>query len=191
MAVDVDISAPAATHPDARGLLDLMDGEQTVTEMDGADHGRFVLTNRRVIYTGGGGGGSIYASARLADVTSVAITRRPRDHRSAWWGVAGLIAAIGVWQVTDNDGVGAAAGVIVGIISIVLLADYWFRPPGIIMSFTTAGASVEGPVDGRSVDEAEVFGARLEAVRQQLSAQSPAEFKPAVDSARRTGYPAI
>ena len=58
------------------------------------------------------------------------LERNSRDRRSAIWSIIGLLAAIGVWQVTRNETVGAIAAAIVGFVSIALLVDYWFSRPG-------------------------------------------------------------
>lgn len=157
---------PVAAGPEKpKGLLDLAPGEQLVREVDSGDDGRFVLTTIRLIYQGRSAEGAIFAAAAVADVTSIEFRRRARDSRSVWWGVIGMIAAILVWQVTINEGVGAVAGAVVAGISALLLADYWFRPPGLVLRFGTAGGAVQGAVSGKRVREAEELAAEVQRLR--------------------------
>jgi hypothetical protein len=148
-----------------KGLLDLADDEKIVREVDSGDDGRFVLTSTRLIYQGRSAEGALFAAAAVEDVTSIEFGRRARDSRSAWWGVIGLLAAVAVWQVTTNENVGAVAGGVVAAISALLLADYWFRPPGLVLRFGTPGGAVEGAVSGKRMREAEEMAAEVQQLR--------------------------
>ena len=160
--------APPEGERAPAGLLDMARGEEILQEVDSGEDGRFILTNLRLIYNGGDGGNSIFSTADLNDVTAVELARRPRDNRSAWWGLAGAIAAIGVWQVTTNEMVGLIAGAIVGAFSAYLLADFWFRPAGVVLSFKTAGGGVEGPVSGKRLRDAEQLTALVQRLRAEM-----------------------
>lgn len=153
-------SAPKREEP--AGLLDLADDEVLVQDVDSGAEGRFILTNRRIIYQGHSSESAIFASAAVKDVTLIEFGRKERDSRSAWWGAIGILAAIAVWQVTTNQAVGAVAGLVVGGLSALLLADYWFRPHGLILRFGTAGGRIEGPVSGKRMREAEQLAARAQ-----------------------------
>ena len=153
----------------APGLLDLLAGEETALEAPGAGGSRFVLTNQRLIHVGGEG--SVFAAARLSDVVAVKLERAERDRRSAVWGIIGVLAAIGVWQVTRNEMVGAIAGAVVGLISLALLADYVFRQPGLKLAVMTAGGPIGGAVDSRSVKEVGKLIARMEELRVETSSR--------------------
>ena len=144
------------------GPLAMLNGEERVAESPGAGGGRFVLTNLRVLYTGGGEDQVVFESARLADVVGVRLERRSRDRRSAVWGIIGLLAAIGVWQVTRNETVGAIAAAIVGFVSIALLVDYWFRRPGMTLTFLTPGGPLGGQVQDSDADAAQAFVGKFE-----------------------------
>lgn len=162
--------SPAVTVPGKpKGLLDLAPSEQLVREVDSGDDGRFVLTSHRLIFQGRSGDGALFASAAVEDITSIEFGRRARDSRSAWWGTIGMIAAIAVWQVTTNESVGAVAGAVVAGISALLLADYWFRPPGLVLRFGTAGGAVEGPVSGKRMGEAEELAAEVQKMRRSAN----------------------
>ena len=150
----------------------MLDGEERVAESPGAGGGRFVLTNLRVLYTGGSEDQVIFEAARLADVVGVRLESRSRDRRSAVWGVIGLLAAICVWQVTRNETVGAIAAAIVGFVSIALLVDYWFRRPGMTLTFLTPGGPVGGQVQDSDADAAQAFIGRFENQRAALERQA-------------------
>ncbi len=150
----------------------MADSEELISEVDSGDDGRFVLTNLRLIYQGRTADGAIFSAAGVKDVTAIEFGRRPRDARSAWWGVVGLLAAIAVWQVTTNETIGAIAGAVVAGISLLLLADYWFRPAGLILRFGTPGGSVEGPVSGKRIHDAEALAARVQQLGHPVRAGS-------------------
>ncbi len=145
----------------------LLPGERVITELESSDDGRFQLTHARVIYNGGSESKSVYASARLKDINSVQISRRPRARRSAAWGVVGLFAAIGVWQVTPSTTIGITAGAAVAIISLILLADYWIRPAGVHIEFHTGGGAIGGEVGGKASHAME-FARSVEDARRRI-----------------------
>ncbi len=151
------------------GPLALLPCEKWITETAGTGGARFILTDQRVLYAGGSEDQTISETARIADVGAAKLERRSRDRRSAVWGVIGLIAAVGVWQVTRNESVGAIAAVVVSVLSIALLADYWFRRQGIMLTFQTPGGPIGGQVDSADAGAAEVFAARFEQQRAELA----------------------
>jgi hypothetical protein len=128
----------------------LLPGERVVSELSASDDGSFQLTHARVVYSGGSESNAIYASAQLKDITSVQISRRPRARRSAAWGGVGLFAAIGVWQVTPSSTIGITAGIVVALISLIMMADYWIRPAGVYLEFHTTGGIIGGEVGGKA-----------------------------------------
>jgi hypothetical protein len=82
--------------------------------------------------------------------------------------VVGLFAAIGVWQVTPSTTVGVTASLVVALISLILMADYWIRPAGVHMEFhTTGGGTIGGEVDGK-VATAMEFAREVENTRRRL-----------------------
>ena len=151
------------------GPLALLPGEDWIAEAPGAGGARYVLTDRRVLYSGGSEDRIIAESARLTDVAAVRLERRSRDRRSAVWGVIGLLAAIAVWQVTRSESVGAIAAAVVGVVSIALLADYWLRRPGIMLTFLTPGGPLGGQVEDADAGAAVAFAAKFERQRAELT----------------------
>ena len=146
----------------------LLPGERIVAELKSTDDSGFQLSHTRVIFRGGTDSEAVYSSAQLKDVSSVNVSRRPRARRSAAWGVVGLFAAIGVWQVTPSTTVGITAALVVALISLILMADYWIRPAGVHIEFhTTGGGTISGEVDGK-VAAAMEFAREVENTRRRL-----------------------
>ncbi len=143
----IDSSKKSDSPTDNSGLLP---GERVVSELDSNDGGSFRLTHARVVFRGGSESKAIHATAQLKDITSIQISRRPRARRSAAWGVVGLFAAIGVWQVTPNSTVGMFSAIAVAAISLMLMADYWIRPAGVHLEFHMVGGNtISGEVSGK------------------------------------------
>ena len=170
MAIDPRYAGnPAGEAPGSEsGPLALLPGEEWIAEAPGAGGALFVITDRRVLYAGGGEDRIIAESVRLTDVAAVRLERRSRDRRSAVWGVIGLLAAIAVWQVTRSESVGAIAAAVVGVVSIALLADYWLRRPGIMLTFLTPGGPLGGQVEDADAGAAQAFAAKFERQRAEL-----------------------
>ena len=154
------------------GPLTMLSGEERIAESPGVGGALFILTNLRVLYTGGSEDQVVFESARLTNVVGVRLERRSRDRRSAVWGIIGLLAAIAVWQVTRNETVGAIAAAIVGFVSIALLVDYWFRRPGMTLTFLTPGGPLGGQVQESDADAAQAFVGRFEDQRAALDRQA-------------------
>ena len=146
----------------------LLPGERIVSELKSTNDSGFQLSHSRVIFRGGTDSNAVYESVQLKHVSTVNISRRPRARRSAAWGVVGLFAAIGVWQVTPSTTVGITAALVVALISLILMADYWIRPAGVHIEFhTTGGGTIGGEVDGK-VAAAMEFAREVENTRRRL-----------------------
>ena len=146
----------------------LLPGERIISELDSKDAGSFKLTHARVIFRGGAESNSVYASAQLKDITSIQISKRPRARRSAAWGIVGLFAAIGVWQVTPDSNVGVVSAAAVALISLVLMADYWIRPTGVHLELHTSGGSILGGEVGGKPALAMQFTRDIEDAKRRL-----------------------
>jgi hypothetical protein len=173
--MSVETSSGSTSLPESSNVnnsqtrsLDLMPGERLVSELDSKDDGNFKLTGSRVIYRGGSDSTSVYASTQLKDITSVFISRRPRARRSAVWGIVGLFAAIGVWQVTPDSSIGMISAAAVALISLVLMADYWIRPAGVHLELQTAGGNTIGGEVGGKMANAMQFTKDIEDTKRRL-----------------------
>lgn len=146
----------------------LLPGERIVSELKSSNKSGFQLSHSRVIFRGGGDSNAVYSSAQLKDVSSVHVSKRPRARRSAAWGVVGLFAAIGVWQVTPSTTVGVTAAMVVALVSLILMADYWIRPAGVhIELHTTGGGTIGGEVDEK-IAKALEFAREVENTRRKI-----------------------
>jgi hypothetical protein len=163
----VKTSDPSATKapPQQNGLLP---GERVVSELRSKDEGGFRLTHARVVFNGSSDSNAVYASAHLKDITAIKISRRPRARRSAAWGIVGLFAAIGVWQVTPNSSVGITSAIAVAVISLILMADYWVRPAGVHLELHTVGGNVIDGEIGRKIAQAAEFAREVEDTKRRL-----------------------
>lgn len=130
-------------------------------------HGRggseVVLTERRVVLRGAPDADVLHASMRFAEIDSVTISRSRPNRRSLIWGLVGIGAAIGMWQALDGVGnLRLIIAVIVLLMSGILLADYFLRPPDLQVGLR-AKSGVEMKVGfGQShADEADRFAARV------------------------------
>lgn len=146
----------------------LLPGERIISELKSTKDSGFQLSHSRVIFRGGTDSNAVYASAQLKDMSSVNISRRPRARRSAAWGVVGLFAAIGVWQVTPSMTVGVTASLVVALISLLLMADYLIRPAGVHIEFHTTGGGTIGDEVDSEVGAAMEFAREVENARRKL-----------------------
>lgn len=158
-------SRPVSSTSAKDGLLP---GERVVAELSSNDRSNFRLTHSRVIYRGGSESKHVYASAQLKDITSIQVSRRPRARRSAAWGVVGLFAAIGVWQVTPDSSVGIISAIAVAVVSLIMMADYWIRPSGVHLEFHTSGGSAIGGEVGGKQASAMQFTRDVEDAKRRL-----------------------
>ena len=124
----------------------LLDGEEVVAALDGDEGGRFVLTTMRVLHVGGGARPRRWSSAVIEAVSGVELTSRPKDRSSLGWAILGFLGALGIWQVSTNDIVGVAGGIVIGLIAAALVIDYLFFDPGSLLFFHTASGDVGGSI---------------------------------------------
>ena len=145
----------------------LLPGERIISELKSNNDGGFQLTHNRIIYTRESRSSTVYSSTQIQDISSIQIFRRPRARRSAAWGIIGLFSAIGVWQVTPDSVAGVIAALVVALISLILMADYWVRPVGVHIEFKTTAGKITGEV-GSKLSEAVKFAQEVEDTKRRL-----------------------
>ena len=187
---EADTVGDAPVPGEAGSVIDgfrLGEGESVAEtlEVDGSD--RFILTDRRVMYIGGDEEHRNWSFAPISEVTSVEVTRVARERSSLVWGVLGLVAAIGIWQVATNDTVGIVGGVVMAALGAVLLWDYYLRTPPSRLLFRAGGKDIGGPLSRSSEAGARSFGDRLFELKSSNS-MDRTSVKPA-GIARRYRYP--
>jgi len=189
-AFQLDDAAPLAEPEEVIDGFRLTEGESVVEtlEVDGTD--RFILTDRRVIYVGGDEDHRNWSFAPLSTVTSVQVTRVSRERSSLMWGVLGLIAAVGIWQVATNETVGIVGGIVMAALGAILLWDYYLRTPPSRLLFHTAGNVVGGPLSRTAEAGARSFSDSLFELKSRTSraSEEPSPSRPA-GITRRFRYP--
>ncbi|MGB1748396.1 MAG: hypothetical protein ACPHK0_01250 [Dehalococcoidia bacterium] len=128
---------------------------------------RMVLTHNRVLISGSKNETVLHASIPLTDISSIEVSSRPRARRSAAWGVVGLFAAVGVWQVTPDARTGFIAGIAVALIALLLIGDYWVRPAGVHISIRGKETVIQTELGSRS-EQAVEFAAEVENARRKM-----------------------
>ena len=144
----------------------LLSGEEIVATLEGDDGARFFLTTARVLHTGGGTTSRRWSSAMIEAVNGVEFASRPKDRSSLGWAILGFLGALGIWQVSTNDVVGIAGGIVIGLISAALAIDYLFFDPGSQLLFHAGSGSVGGPVRDADAPAAREFADRFFALRE-------------------------
>lgn len=181
-----DISSDAGYESLIDGFR-LSEGESMIEtlEVDGSD--RFILTDRRVIYIGGDEDHRNWSFAPVSEISSVEVRRVARERSTLIWGVLGLIAAVGIWQVATNDTVGIIGGIVMAILGAVLLWDFYLRTPPSQLLFRAGGKDIGGPLNRSAETGARSFGDRLFELKSSRS-QDETTAKPA-GITRRYRYP--
>ena len=189
-AFETDETAPIVEPDSVIDGFRLIEGESVVESLEVGGSDRFVLTDRRVIYIGGDEDHRNWSFAPISEISSVRVTRIVRERSSLIWGVLGLIASIGIWQVATNERVGIIGGVVMAALGTILLCDYYLRTPPSRLLFDAAGKDIGGPLNRSSENRARSFSDRvfeLKAHDAEKSEES-APAKPA-GTARRYRYP--
>ncbi|HIF13544.1 MAG TPA: hypothetical protein EYQ82_11215 [Dehalococcoidia bacterium] len=189
-AFETDETAPIVEPDSVIDGFRLIEGESVVESLEVGGSDRFVLTDRRVIYIGGDEDHRNWSFAPISEISSVRVTRVVRERSSLIWGVLGLIASIGVWQVATNERVGIIGGVVMAALGVILLCDYYLRTPPSRLLFDAAGKDIGGPLNRSSENGARAFGDRVFELKAHDTEKSEktAPAKPA-GTTRRYRYP--
>jgi hypothetical protein len=168
----------------------LIDGESLVESLEVGGSDRFVLTDRRVIYIGGDEDHRNWSFAAIDEISSVRVARVARERSSLIWGMLGLIASIGIWQVATNERVGIIGGVAMAALGAILLWDYYLRTPPSRLLFHADGKDIGGPLNRSSENGARSFGDMVFELKARNAGKSEgsAPSKPA-GTTRRYRYP--
>lgn len=160
-----DADSTDGVAPELRSVSDLFPGETTVDSV--STHGKggseVVLTNMRVLLRGAPEANLLHASMPLSEIDSLAISRARPNRRSLVWGLVGIGAAIGMWQALDGVGnMRLIVGAVMVLMSAVLLADYFLRPPDLQVVFRShSGAEMVVEFGQSHVADADRFAAQV------------------------------
>ena len=169
-----DAKSGERIEPELNSVSDLFPGEATVVSV--STHGKggseVVLTDRRVLLRGAAEAKVLHASMPMSEIGSLTISRARPSKRSLIWGLIGIGAAIGMWQALDAVGnLRLIVSAIVILVSGLLLADYFLRPPDLQMVFRShSGAEMAIEFGQSQADEADRFAAQVLA---KLESSSP------------------
>lgn len=173
-------------HQDQRGMIEsrkqappseggVAADSKEFARIDGADGYRMAVFADRVEYHSGDGTRGIWGSIPLAAITGVGVEVRPKDRGLLVWGILGLIAAFGIYQVATNANVANFGSFAVAAISGVLLIQYYFRPPGLQLVVYTGGSSKAIPLRGDSLRSARAFATEVIDARDRSAPQTSQE----------------
>lgn len=160
-----DVESASETEPELSSVSDLFPGETMVDSV--STHGKggseVVLTSRRVLLRGAPEAKVLHASMPLSEIGSLTISRARPSKRSLAWGLIGIGAAIGMWQALDGVGnMRLIIGAVVVLMSGLLLADYFLRPPDLQLVFRShSGAEMTIEFGQSHADEADRFAAQV------------------------------
>ncbi len=172
MAID-DIKKPELSEPQAGSDAVLSpepdpEADENVLALLEALHGtQLVLTAERVTVEGDPDGWGGWSVAFLPQIAAVRVSTGRKERSSLIWGIIGIFAAIGVWQVASNGAVSTVGGLIVGAISLVLLGEFFFRPPNLNMQIVLGTETIDVEIKRSQADEARRFADLILETRQQ------------------------
>jgi hypothetical protein len=137
--------------------------------------GQILLLNEdHVAVDGSGNQWPGWAIVLLSEISAVRVLSQPKDHGALIWGVIGAIAAIGVWHVASNEAVSLIGGLVVGVISIILLGEFFLKPPDLRLEIIVGSNVVGTGIKRGQAQEAKEFaGAVLQARARLLEPPPP------------------
>jgi hypothetical protein len=159
MAID-DITASAGSEPQIGSAGDrVLENPEAaaVTHLEALHGRRLELTDERVTVEGDKDGWGGWSVAFLPQIAAVRVLPGRKERSTLIWGIVGVLAAIGVWQVASNDAVSAIGGIVVGAISLALLGEFFFRPPDLIMQIVLGTETIEVDIKRSQTGEARQF----------------------------------
>lgn len=168
MAID-DIKAPAGPALEKPEEPE----EKTVTRLDALHGRRLVLTEESVTVEGDKDGWGGWSVAFLPQIAAIRVVSGRKERSTLLWGIVGVFAAIGVWQVASNDAVSAIGGIVVGTISLALLGEFFFRPPDLNMQIVLGTETIDVDIKRSQADEARQFADLILETRRRVLAAPP------------------
>ena len=168
MAID-DITAPAGPALEKPEEPE----EKTVTRLEALHGRRLVLTEESVTVEGDKDGWGGWSVAFLPQIAAIRVVSGRKERSTLLWGIVGVFAAIGVWQVASNDAVSAIGGIVVGAISLALLGEFFFRLPDLNMQIVLGTETIDVDIKRSQADEARQFADLILETRRRVLAAPP------------------
>ena len=175
MAID-DITAPIDPEPQpgTAGEPALEEpGDLGIARLDALHGRRLVLTEERVTVDGDDDGWGGWSVAFLSQIAAVRVSPGRKERSSLIWGVIGIFAAIGVWQVASNDAVSTVGGLVVGAISLALLGEFFLRPPDLNMQIILGTETIDVDIKRSQAEEARQFADLILETRSRVLTAAP------------------
>ncbi len=175
MAID-DITAAAGSEPQtASGPESAIEEpeEEAVARLEALHGMRLVLTEERVTVEGDTNGWGGWSVAFLPQIAAVRVSPGRKERSSLVWGVLGVFAALGVWQVASNDAVSAIGGIVVGAISLALLGEFFFKQADLTMQIVLGTETIDVDIKRSQADEARQFANLILETRRRALTGSP------------------
>ncbi len=168
-----DTDAATGSETDVHSLFELRPGEDVVASerYDIDDGGELLLTNHRLFLRGSLEAKNLFASIRLSEVETVSVVRVPKGRREIYWGIIGLLAALGIWQ--SLDGVGNLRLVFTGAVvaaSLISLLIHFLVSGNVRLVFRSVfGSEITADFSSHRLKAADHFAglvmARVDAIR--------------------------
>ena len=181
---DQTISVVIPSSADDEPSVEVEDASaEKLASLDALDGQQFALHADRVRLEGGPNSFGAFAIALLPQISGIKVAARPKDRRSLVWGVIGIFAAIGVWQVATNGMVSSFGGLVIGAISLILLGEYFLRPPDlefeIVLGSNSLNADIKRSLRNDAIAFSEkVFEARARLLEPALPLAPPEDSEP-------------
>jgi hypothetical protein len=149
-----------------------------------------LLNEDHVAVDGSGNQWPGWAIVLLSEISAVRVLSQTKDRGALVWGVIGAIAAIGVWHVASNEAVSLIGGLVVGVISIILLGEFFLKPPGLRLEIIVGSNVVGTGIKRGQAQEAQEFArAILQARARLLEPPPPPEPTTETWSTRMSTFP--
>ena len=135
-----------------------------------------ILNDDHVAVDGSGNQWPGWALVLLSEISAVRVLSQSKDRGALIWGVIGAIAAVGVWQVASNEAVSLIGGLVVGVISLILLGEFFLKPPDLRLEIIVGSNVVGTGIKRGQAQEAQEFASAILEARARLLAppSSPA-----------------
>jgi hypothetical protein len=134
-----------------------------------------LLNDDHVAVDGSGNQWPGWALVLLSEISAVRVLSQPKDRGALVWGVIGAIAAVGVWQVSSNEAVSLIGGLVVGVISLILLGEFFLKSPDLRLEIIVGSNVVGTGIRRGQAQEAQEFTNAILEARALLLAPPPPE----------------
>jgi|GEM_PF-1790789 hypothetical protein len=162
---------PPEESPDTSGAL-----------LIGLEGQTLLLNEDHVAVDGSGNHWPGWALVLLTEISAVRVMSQSKDRGALVWGIIGAIAAVGVWQVASNEAVSLIGGLVVGVISLILLGEFFLKPPDLRLEIIVGSNVVGTGIKRGQAQEAQEFAGAILETRAKLLAPVPSPVPPSAET---------